>query len=69
MFVYERVRCYLEEHGINSSQAAQKCGIPAATFTAIISGRQKMYAEDLRALCYALEIPPEEFMEYNAESA
>ncbi len=58
MLVYEKVR---------QSFVAQKCGISATTFNAMMNGRRKMYAEDLRSICYALEVSPEEFIEYHQE--
>ena len=67
LLIYEKVRRYIDEHGIRQAFVAQKCGISVTTFNAIMNGRRKMYAEDLRAICYALEVSPEEFIEYRCE--
>ena len=65
MQVYEKVRAYIEEHGIKQNAVANKCGIPATILSAILNGRRKMYADDLRAVCFALNVSPEIFIEYN----
>ena len=52
MRVYEKVRTYM----------AKKAGISAKSFDAILNGKQTLYPEDLRAICYALNVKPEKFM-------
>lgn len=64
MQVHEKVYKYIIENGIKQNSIAQKCNMSAHTFSAMMHGKRKMYAEDLRAICYALEISPEEFIEY-----
>lgn len=63
MQVYEKVRGYIEEHGMKQIAVAKKAGIPNVTFNAILNGKRKMYAEDLRAICLALNVSPETFIE------
>ena len=58
MQVYEKVRSYIMERGVKQKEVAQRCNIPASTFSAMLNGKRKMYAEDLRAICYALEVSP-----------
>lgn len=67
MQVYEKVYHYITEHGIKQNILAKKCNISASTFSAMMRGNRKMYAEDLRAICYALEVSPEMFIEYQTE--
>ena len=69
MQVYEKVKQYLEERGIRQSFVAQKCNFSLSTFNAMMNGHRKMYAEDLRLICYALNVSPEVFIEYRPESA
>ena len=64
MQVYEKVRCYIVERGVKQNEVAEKCNISASTFSAMLNGKRKMYAEDLRAICYALEVSPEKFISY-----
>lgn len=63
MRVYEKVAAYLEEQGINRNALAQKCNIPEKTFDEMLDGKREMYAEDLREMCYALDVKPEVFIE------
>lgn len=69
MLVCERVKKYLDEHGIKHSAVAKKCDMSTSTFSAMINGKWRMYAEDLRAICYALNVSPEVFIDYQAKSA
>ena len=65
MSVYEKVRAYLEENGLKQVAVAQKAGISKVTFNAIMNGKRTMYADDLRAICLALNVSPELFIEVN----
>lgn len=63
MRVYENVRTYINKNGLNQSSIAKKAGISSKTFDAILNGKQTLYPEDLRAICYALNVRPEKFMQ------
>ena len=63
MKVYERVRQYIDDRGIKQVVIAEKAGIPKNTFNAIMNGKRTMYADDLRAICLALNVSPELFIE------
>ncbi len=63
MRVYEKVRVYIDEKGYKQVNIAQKAGIPKATFNAILNGKRTLYADDLRAICLALNVSPELFIE------
>lgn len=63
MMVYEKVRAYLDDNGLKQKTIAEKAGIPNATFNAILNGKRTLYAEDLRAICLALDVSPELFIE------
>ena len=58
MCVYEKVRAYIDEHGYK-----QVTGIPKNTFNAMMNGKRTLYADDLRAICLALNVSPELFIE------
>lgn len=62
MRVYENVRTYIKKNGLNQSSIAKKAGISAKNFDAILNGKQTLYLDDLRAICYALNVKPEKFM-------
>ena len=63
MPVYEKVRAYIDENGLKQVAVAEKAGIPKNTFNAILNGKRTLYADDLRAICLALNISPELFVE------
>lgn len=63
MKVYEKVRAYIERHGLKQKVVAEKAGISNTTFNAIMNGKRTMYAEDLRAVCLALNVSPELFVD------
>ena len=66
MHVYEKVRAYMDEHGIKQTTIAKKTGISLATFNAMLNGKRVMYADDLRAVCFALNVAPEKFIEWES---
>ena len=67
MQVYQKVREYIDSHGLKQCVVAQKAGIPNNTFNAIMNGRRTLYADDLRAICLALNVSPEVFIEVNCQ--
>lgn len=67
MLVYQKVKAYLIEYGIKQNTVARKCNMSTSTFSAMMNGKRKMYAEDLRAICYALNVSPEVFIDYQAK--
>ena len=69
MLVYQKVKRYLEEHGIRQSFVAEKCNISLSTFNSMLNGKRKMYAEDLRLICFALNVSPEVFIEFKEKGA
>ena len=54
MEVYKKVRAYIEGSGCGQFAVAQKAGIPQVDFDAMMNGEKTMYADDLRAICLAL---------------
>lgn len=62
MCVYQKVRSYIVEHEIEPEGVAEKIGVPISTLNAILDGTETLYADDLRAICYALNVSPEEFI-------
>lgn len=62
MRVYEKVRTYMANNDLKAANVAKKAGISAKSFDAILNGKQTLYPEDLRTICYALNVKPEKFM-------
>lgn len=63
MRVYEKVRTYIDENGLKQVAIAKKVGISQTTFNAILNGKRTLYADDLRAICIALNVSPELFID------
>lgn len=63
MHIYEKVRAYMDDSGLKQVAVAKKAGIPKSTFTAIMNGERTLYADDLRAICLALNVSPEVFVD------
>ena len=63
MRVYEKVRAYIDEMGYKQVTIAEKAGIPKAIFNAILNGKRTLYADDLKAICLALNVSPELFID------
>lgn len=68
MHVYEKVRAYIEQQGYKQVAVANKAGIPQTTFNAIMKGKRTMYADDLRAVCLALNVSPELFIDFTKDN-
>ena len=64
MYTYQKVRAYIDEQGYELLTISKKTGIPYQKFNAILNGTQTMFADDLQAICYALQIPPEAFLDW-----
>lgn len=67
MSVYEKVRAYLDDNGLKQVTVAQKAGIAKVTFNAIMNGKRTLYADDLRAICLALNVSPELFIDVKSK--
>jgi|GEM_PF-337158 len=68
MRVYQRVRNYIDSHGLKQCVIAQNSGIPNNIFHAIMNGKRTLYADDLRMICLALNVSPELFIEWNCSA-
>lgn len=62
MQVYEKVREYINVRGLKQKSVAEAAHIPNVTFHAMLHGKRKMYAEDLRAVCIALNVSADIFI-------
>lgn len=57
--IYEKVREYIMVNGHTQVAIAKKAWISNAAFHAIMDGKQTLYADDLSAICIALNVSPE----------
>lgn len=64
MPIEETIRDYLVSHGITQVFVARKCGWSKQKMHAMLTGKQKILAEDLKKVCEAVGVPYDYF--YNA---
>lgn len=62
MRVYERIREYVATHGLEPQAVAVWAGLSRAAFAAMLEGRRRMYAEDVRVICLALGVSADEML-------
>lgn len=62
MRIYKKVNNYIKSNKLSSDKVAKRSGIPTKDFQAILNGKQTLYPDELRAICYALNVKPEMFM-------
>lgn len=63
MKTYEKIRAYIHARGLKQVTVAEKAGISQANFSAILNGKRILYADDLKAICIALNVSPEIFVD------
>ena len=63
MQIYEKIRHYIEAHDLKQKSVAESAGIPNVTLQAMLTGKRKIYAEELKAICIALGVPASVFIE------
>ena len=68
MCVYEKVRDYIDANGLKQVAVAQRAGISNVAFNAIMKGKKTLYADDLRAICLALNVSPEIFIDVSSSA-
>ena len=63
MNVCEKVRAYLKENKLTCKEVAERANIPYRAFSSMMAGKRGMYPEELRAICLALKVKAELFMD------
>ncbi len=58
-----QIKIYLFSKGISQTYIAAKTGIPNPILSAMLNGRRKIKAEEYFAICKALEVSVEKFVE------
>ncbi len=62
MYVYEKIREYIDTNGYNENVIAEKSGISITVFNDMMSGKRTIYADDFKSICIALNVKPEIFL-------
>lgn len=55
------IRDYLVSHGITQAFVARKCGWSKQRTNAILTGKQKIRGEEVKAVCDAIGVPYDYF--------
>ena len=63
MKVHEKINAYITVNGIVTSTLSVNSGIPQERLEAMLSGDETLYAKDLKAICLALNVSPEVFID------
>ena len=67
MLIELAIREYLINHGITQAFISRKCGWSRTRTNAILTGKQKLKAEDNKRICEAIGVPYDYF--FNAAAA
>ena len=69
MEIYQKIKLYINEAGFKQGRIAEKAGYDEKKFSAMMTGKRKVYADDLERICRALDTPPTTFIDYNDKQA
>lgn len=61
MSIEQAIREYLENHGIKQVFLAEQCGWAKQRMNAILTGKQKISADDYGAICEVVGVPYDYF--------
>ena len=62
MEIRQRIKDCINEKGLKQYGVANKAGFSQKQFSAMMTGRRKIYAVDLSPICAALNVKVEEFI-------
>ena len=69
MSVNERIKQYLEEHGIKQAFLVKKTGLNKQIISSILNQNRKLTAEELGTIANALGVDANIFLEWCSQSA
>ena len=61
--IHKAIAEYIRENGICQAALAKECGWSRGRLQAILSGRNRLYAEDMVKICDVLSLPCDYFIE------
>ena len=62
MSVNERINTHIKKTGLKKCFIAEKAGYTPKQFSEMLTGKKKIYVEDLERICQALKCSPETFI-------
>jgi len=63
MRVYEKIQAYIAANGVATDALSNSSGIPKDRLVSMLDGKETLYAKDLKAICLALNVSPEMFID------
>ena len=63
MKVHERIQAYISVNGVATDALSNSAGIPKDRLVSMLNGKETLYAKDLKAICLALNVSPETFID------
>ncbi len=67
MSVERKIQQYLKDHGIKQKFVCEKCGWTKQKMSSIVNGKKKLAADELAAICEAINVPYDYFYRENIE--
>lgn len=68
--INEQIKFVIDAKGFKQGAIAKKAGYPEKMFSAMMTGKRKIYAEDIMPIAKALDVEPNElFMVSNEQEA
>lgn len=64
-----RIQGYINNLGLKQRVIAQKSGYTEKQFSAMMTGRKRISAEDIERICLALDVSPAEFIKPESAKA
>lgn len=62
MKVHEKIKTYIVANGVAMDALSKSTGIAQDRLGAMLSGKETLYAKDLKSICLALNVSPEAFV-------
>lgn len=63
MKVHEKIQAYISVNGVATDALSNSTGIPKDLLVSMLDGKETLYAKDLKAICLALNVSPEMFID------
>lgn len=69
MKINEQIKSFIDEKGFKQGAIAKKAGYPEKMFSAMMTGKRKLYAEDIAPIAKALDVEPNDLLMFSDEQA
>ena len=63
MKVHTKIQAYITANGVTLDALSRCTGIPQSRLGSMLNGEETLYAKDLKAICLALNVSPEKFID------